>query len=106
MERAMSDIAERLRTENSVQLAFGNDLSDVLLDAALEIERLREKCDKQAAMLQRLFPDKFPWTPFITSVGGGIDENRMPERLYVVPAYGCDFSYVYERTDKTVGPEW
>jgi hypothetical protein len=57
-------------------------------------------------MLQHLFPDKFPWTPFITSVGGGIDDNRMPERLYVVPAYGCDFSYVYERTDKTVGPEW
>jgi endonuclease/exonuclease/phosphatase family metal-dependent hydrolase len=77
-----------------------------LSDVQKELLRLREKCDKQAAMLQRLFPDKFPWTPFITSVGGGIDENRMPERLYVVPAYGCDFSYVYERTDKTVGPEW
>ena len=69
----MSDIVEQLRKENSVQLAFGNDLSDVLLDAALEIERLQEKCNKQAAMLQHLFPDKFPWTPFITSVGGGID---------------------------------
>jgi hypothetical protein len=38
----MSDIVEQLRKENSVQLAFGNDLSDVLLDAALEIERLQE----------------------------------------------------------------
>lgn len=95
----MSDIVELLRNDmkHSDELCY---------KAADEIERLREKCNKQAAMLQRLFPDKFPWTPFITSVGGGIDENRMPERLYVVPAYGCDFSYVYERTEKTVGPEW
>ena len=96
----MSDIVERLRDP------FPSNRDMERKEAADEIERLREKCDKQAAMLQRLFPDKFPWTPFITSVGGGIDENRMPERLYVVPAYGCDFSYVYERTEKTVGPEW
>lgn len=37
----MSDIVERLRAENSVRLACGLDLSDVLLDAANEIERLR-----------------------------------------------------------------
>ena len=96
----MSDIVERLRDP------FPSNRDMERKEAADEIERLREKCDKQAAMLQRLFPDKFPWTPFITSVGGGIDENMMPERLYVVPAYGCDFSYVYERTEKTVGPEW
>ena len=96
----MTDIVERLRDP------FPSNRDMERKEAADEIERLREKCNKQAMMLQRLFPDKFPWTPFITSVGGGIDENRMPERLYVVPAYGCDFSYVYERTDKTVGPEW
>ena len=96
----MTDIVERLRDP------FPSNRDMQCKEAADEIERLQEKCNKQAAMLQHLFPDKFPWTPFITSVGGGIDENRMPERLYVVPAYGCDFSYVYERTDKTVGPEW
>lgn len=37
----MSDIVERLRLESSVLLTFGQDFSDVLLDAALEIERLR-----------------------------------------------------------------
>lgn len=37
----MSDIVERLRLESSVLLAFGQDFSDVLLDAALEIEQLR-----------------------------------------------------------------
>ena len=92
----MSDIVERLRSgEDGLEYA-----------AADEIERLQEKCNNLAAMLQRLFPDKFPWTPFITAVGGEIDENGMPERIYVVPAYGCDFSYIYECDGKTVGPEW
>ena len=44
----MSDIVEKLRTESSVQLAFGQDLS-ILLDAALEIERLREALAKIAS---------------------------------------------------------
>ena len=34
------------------------------------------------------------------------DQNGMPEKLLVVPAYGVDFSYVYEYTGKTTGPEW
>ena len=44
----MTDIVERLRTESSIQLAFGQDLG-VLLDAALEIERLREALAKIAS---------------------------------------------------------
>ena len=35
----MGHIAERLRSLNSVFLSCGNDFSDVLLDAANEIER-------------------------------------------------------------------
>ena len=95
----MSDIVELLRTEmmHSDELCYA---------AADEIERLREKCDKQAAMLQRLFPDKFPFTPFIHSLGGEKDASGMPKTIYVVPAYGCDFSYVYEWNGRTVGPEW
>ena len=42
----MSDIVERLRAENSVVLAFGHDLSDLLLAAADEIERLRAERDQ------------------------------------------------------------
>jgi hypothetical protein len=30
----------------------------------------------------------------------------MPEALLVCPAYGVDFAYRYERTDKVTGPEW
>jgi hypothetical protein len=71
-----------------------------------EIDRLKEKCDKQAMILRRLTPENYPDILFIHADGGTKDINGMPERLYVVPAYGCDWSQVYERTDKVTGPEW
>ena len=71
-----------------------------------EIDRLRKKCDMQANILRRLTPEKFPDTLFISGVLGERDGNNMPQKLLVVPAYGVDFSYIYERTEKTTGPEW
>lgn len=101
----MSDIVEQLRSESSTQLAFGQDLS-VLLDAALEIERLRDKCDKQAMILRRLNPENFPGTYFICGELGEKDKNGMPEKIHVVPSYGVDFSYEYVYNGKVTGPEW
>jgi hypothetical protein len=80
---------------------------DPAIEKAIEeIKRLRDKCDRQAMVLRRLNPEQYPGTYFIHMETGEKDQNGMPERLYVVPAYGCDFSYVYERTERTVGPEW
>ena len=94
----MSDIVERLR----VCANFDPDQAD----AITEIERLREKCNKQAMVLRRLTPDKYPGVYFIHGELGEKDQNGMPEKIMVVPAYGCDWSQIYERTEKTVGPEW
>lgn len=71
-----------------------------------EIERLKKKCDMQAMILRRLDAEKYPGTYFIHADLGEKDHNGMPQKLLVVPAYGVDFSYIYERTDKTTGPEW
>jgi hypothetical protein len=79
---------------------------DLLLDCRDEVKRLQEKCDKQATILRRLTPDKYPNLLFIHSTLGDQDQNNMPQKLLVVPAYGVDFSYIYERTEKTTGPEW
>lgn len=73
---------------------------------AKEIDRLREKCDMQAKILRSLTPERYPDVLFIHAHLGEKDQNGMPERLLVVPAYGVDFSYIYQRTDKTTGPEW
>lgn len=82
------------------------EMKQTISDKEAEIARLRDKCDRQAMILRRLTPENFPDTFFIASHGGEKDQNGMPERLYVVPAYGVDFSYVYERTERTTGPEW
>lgn len=71
-----------------------------------EMERLAKKCDTQAMILRRLDAEKFPGTYFIHSGLGETDTNGMPEKLLVVPAYGVDFSYIYQYTGKTTGQEW
>lgn len=85
------------------RIVFYQDDVKALLE---EINRLKEKCDKQAMILRRLTPENFPDTYFIYGDGGTKDDNGMPERIYIIPAYGCDWSQVYVRTDKVTGPEW
>ena len=43
---------------------------------------------------------------FICGEGGDKDQNNLPERIHVCPAYGVDWFQVYERSDKSHGPEW
>ncbi len=43
---------------------------------------------------------------FICGEGGEKDQNNLPKQIHVCPAYGVDWFQVYERTDKTHGPEW
>jgi hypothetical protein len=79
---------------------------DRIEELEAEVERLKAKCDIQATILRRLTPDKYTNLLFIHSTLGDRDQNNMPQKLLVVPAYGVDFSYIYERTEKTTGPEW
>ena len=82
------------------------EMKQTIADKEAEIVRLKEKCDMQAMILRRLTPENHPDTLFISGIAGERDMNNMPEKLLVVPAYGCDFAYVYKRTEKTTGPEW
>ena len=106
-----SDIVERLIDAQVTVAAracdaLDADVYDALGDAVKEIERLREKCTKQAMILRRLTPENFPDTYFICGEAGEKDQNGLPAKIMVVPAYGVDWSMVYERTDKSFGPEW
>jgi hypothetical protein len=74
--------------------------------AIVEIKQLRKVRNDQANILRRLTPDKFPDTYFVHSGLGEKDKNGMPERLLACPAYGVDFSYIYEYTGKTTTTEW
>ncbi len=43
---------------------------------------------------------------FICGQGGEKDSNNLPKQIHICPAYGVDWFQVYERTDKSHGPEW
>lgn len=43
---------------------------------------------------------------FISGEGGNKDNNLLPEYIWVCPAYGCDWSQRYVRTESTTGPQW
>ena len=105
-----SDLVKRLRKRQEFEFIDGYKRiqweDEDALEAADEIERLTKKCDMQAMILRRLTPENHPDTLFIHGTLGDKDQNNMPQKLLVVPAYGVDFSYIYERTEKTTGPEW
>lgn len=43
---------------------------------------------------------------FISGESGEKDNNLLPKHIWICPAYGCDWSQRYVRTDKTSGQEW
>jgi hypothetical protein len=72
-----------------------------------ELKSLREK----VALYDKIFlhsfaADKVGNVYFICGEGGEKDENNLPERIFVSPAYGVDWFQIYERTNKTHGPEY
>lgn len=73
---------------------------------AEEIQRLRKLTEIAGLIFSHnLTPDK-GFHYFICGEGGSKDNNNLPEKLYVSPAYGVDWFQIYKRTDVTAGPEW
>jgi hypothetical protein len=104
------DLVKRLRKRQEFEFIDGYKRiqweDEDALEAADEIERLTKKCDMQAMILRRLTPENYPDILFIHGTMGDKDQNGMPEKLMVVPAFGVDFSYIYEYTGKKTGLEW
>lgn len=72
-------------------------------DMIAEIERLKEKCDKQAMVIRRMYVEQYPDTWYVAGELGEKDQNNLPKYIEVVPAWGVDWSQLYERTDRTIG---
>lgn len=82
------------------------EMKQTIANKEQEIERLQDIVTRMSRIYKHLNPEQYPGVYFIHGSLGSYDSNGMPEKLLVVPAYGVDFSYIYERTDKTTGPEW
>lgn len=92
LEMSVENFAEAVAKENARLTA--------------EVERLQDIVTRMGRIYKHLNPENHPGVYFIHGSIGSYDSNGMPEKLLVVPAYGVDFSYIYERTEKTTGPEW
>lgn len=88
------------------QESISDNRFQVITEAIQELERLQNKCNMQSDFIKRMMPDKFSDTLFIHDTLGKKDQNNMPEKLLIVPAYGCDWAQVYVRTEETTGPEY
>jgi len=56
----------------------------------------------QFETLKKIFfhsmPEKYPDTYFISGEGGSKDEDRLPEYIFICPAYGAGHSVPYKRS--------
>ena len=55
---------------------------------------------------KHIMAEHIPDTYFICGELGAKDNNNMPDKILVCPAYGVDFFYIYEYTGETEGPQW
>lgn len=68
-----------------------------------ELAKLRKI---ESIVKHELIAEHFGNIFFICGEGGEKDDNGLPKQLHICPAYGVDWFQIYERTDKTFGPEW
>lgn len=82
-------------------LRFQND--SLCEDAANNLEELMALLQKQQAIVRRIYAEHLPNTWFVCGEHGEKDQNNLPKYIEVCPAYGVDWSHVYERTDRIIG---
>ena len=63
-----------------------------------------ERAEKLAQILRHAYPEKSG--AFFICGAGPIGNDGLPDHVSICPAYGADWSVLYERTDKGVKPEW
>ena len=76
---------------------------DLLLEARNDLEKMLQDNQKLAKIVKRVYVDIFPDTYFISGEMGDKDQNGLPHRIEICPAYGVDWVQIYERTDYTIG---
>lgn len=57
----------------------------------------RKRFEALRWMFFHMMPEKSPDTYFICGEGGSKDDNRLPEYIFVCPAYGADYSAPYKK---------
>ena len=78
-------------------------LNEVIREQEKEIDELKMLLEKQQVIIRRIYAEQLPDTWFVCGELGEKDQNNLPKYIEVCPAYGVDWSQLYERTDRTIG---
>jgi len=87
--------------------AKSHDHEKTLLDAVdciKKFERALEVYDRERARFRHAHPD-MTGAYFLSGGHGKTDDNLLPDFVTIVPAYGCAWEQVYEKTDRTISYE-
>ncbi len=76
--------------------------SCIVKDAATEIAEMMDIIERQQVIIRRIYAEQLPDTWFVCGELGEKDQNNLPKYIEVCPAYGVDWSQIYERTDRTI----
>jgi hypothetical protein len=74
-------------------------------EAADELEHMHNMLCKQQVIIRRVYAELLPDTWFVSGESGQKDQNGLPDRIEVCPAYGVGWSQVYEKTERTISTE-
>ena len=92
----LKDLIANLRNERKHS-------DELCYNAADELEEMMALLERQQVIIRRIYAEHLPNTWFVAGEMGKKDENGLPERIEVCPAYGCDWTQIYERTPTTIG---
>lgn len=105
---------EAVKTLNFIATAHEQDSENAWVETAAlreiasyvsKIERALELYQRERTRFKHAKPE-MTGAYFIAGENGNKDNNHLPDRIYICPAYGCDWVQIYEKTNKTSGPEY
>lgn len=75
---------------------------DLLLKCRDELAEYQKVSERLAVTVRRIYAEQLPDTWFVCGELGEKDQNNLPKYIEICPAYGVDWSQLYERTDRTI----
>jgi hypothetical protein len=84
-----------------------HDMEQVLIEAinyTNKLEKALEIYKRERDRFRHTHPE-VTGAYFLSGGYGESDENMLPQFVEIVPAYGCAWSQVYEKTDRTISYE-
>ena len=72
-----------------------------LCDENIKLRKALEIYERERNRYKHAYPEK-TGAYFLAGGHGDVDTNLLPEYVRIVPAYGCAWEQIYEKTDKTI----